>query len=150
MATDTNMKVINNEEFGGSLRNNPAGLIMSDDLLERMGVAIDDEVISAPVQDEAELSLTSSAFNAKITGYLHTIQFTNTLSISFEVANCSSEMLQALHHAASNNEETVVTLSGDNSFESQGSVVSSFGLVKMAPHSFLLTITFGSDNVVFR
>ena len=128
------------------------GLIMSDDLLERMGVPADNEVVSATPQDESELSIESRGglFNATITGYLHTIQFTNTMSISFEVANCNSEMLQALHSAASDKAGVAVALTGDNGFESRDSVVSSFGLVKMAPHSFLLTIAFGSDNVVFR
>ena len=149
MATDANIRVINNEEHEGIFY--PAdGLIMSDDLLERMGGSTNDEVVSAVSQNEAALSIKSNLLNATITGYLHTIQFTNTMNVSFEVANCNSEMLQTLHHATSNKTEVAVILTGDNGFESQDSVVSSFGLVKMAPHSFLLTIAFVSDNVIFR
>ena len=151
MATDTNIRVINNKEYEGTFLHGD-GLIMSEDLLERMGAPIDNEAISATSQDESALSIESRGglFNATITGYLHTIQFTDTMSISFEVANCSSEMLQALHSATSDKAEVAVSLTGGNGFESLDSVVSSFGLVKMAPHSFLLTIAFGSDNVVFR
>lgn len=149
MATDTNIRVINNEEYEGAFRPED-GLIMSDDLLERMGASINGEVMSTVSQNEGALSIESDLFNATITGYLHTIQFTNAMSVSFEVVNCSSEMLQTLHHATSNKTKVAVTLTGDNGFEADASVVSSFGLVKMAPHSFLLTIAFGSDNVVFR
>ena len=150
MATDTNIRVINNEDPG--LSGASDGLIMSDDLLERMGIAVHNDLDVTPTMPSAEacLSIGSELYNATIKGYLHTIQFTDIMSISFEVAKCNSEMLQILHHITSNKLTSTVDLAGDSGFESLNSTISSFGLVKMAPHSFLLTITFGSDSVTFR
>lgn len=149
MSTD-NMRVINKEyDEWDRVQTNPDGLIMSDDLREMMGITSDDGSASPP-SFEHQLSIILDAPDcATISGNLHTLQFMGSQSISFEIEKCSSEMLQTLYSAAGKGRTANITLKGDNGFEAQDSKISSFGLVKMAPHTFLLTITFESNHVIF-
>jgi len=153
MATESesNMRVINKEydEWDRVLAN-PDNVIMSDGLKELMGLDLDER--GEVVEEESKLSILGTPPEcATITGSLHTLQFMGSQSFSMEVSRCNPEMLQALHKATKNKEDTVsITLSGGTGFDAEGCSISSFGVVKMAPHTFLLTITFESENVTFR
>ena len=150
--TDVNMKVINKEyEEWNRVLTNPDNVIMSDGLKELMGLDFEDEEDNSSLQESRLSILGTPPHTASITGALHTVQFVGSQSISIEVSKCSSEILQALHDAAKNKEETVnITLAGAPGFEAEACKIASFGVVKMAPHTFLLTITFESENVIFR
>lgn len=154
MATesDGNMRVINKEydEWDRVLAN-PDHVIMSDDLKEIMGLSFDAAGVEVSSEENKLSILGSPPECATITGALHTLQFMGSQSVSIEVSRCNPEIMQALHTATKNKEETVsIVLTGANGFEADECSIASFGVVKMAPHNFLLTITFESKNVVFR
>ena len=151
--TDGNMRVINKEyEEWNRVLSNPDNVIMSDGLKEIMGLDLDAEHNDITSEENKLSILGVPPECATITGTLHTLQFIGAQSISLEISKCNPEVLQALHKAQSNSEiETVgITMTGDNGFEATCCTVSSFGVVKMAPHTFLLTITFESEDVLFR
>jgi len=150
MATesDGNMRVINKEydEWERVLAN-PDNVIMSDDLKELL-----DPVSVESDSEENKLSILSAPPEcATISGNLHTLQFMGSQSVGIEVSRCNPEIMQALHNAIKNKEEPVsIVLTGTSGFEAEECSIVSFGVVKMAPHNLLLTITFESKNVTFR
>jgi len=152
MSTDNNMRVINKEYE--RVLDNPDNIIMSDGLRELMGLDFDQEK-GEPIAEENKLSIIIEPPEcATIIGNLHTLQFvgeTNRQSLSMEISKCNPEIMQALHDAKKNTESKPVNivLTGDNGFEADDCTISSFGIVKIASNTFLLTVTFESEHVLF-
>ena len=63
--------------------------------------------------------------------------------------------MQALHEARKKTDSgrpiktASIVLTGDTGFEAEDCTISSFGVTKVAAHTFLLTITFESEHVTF-
>ena len=154
MATenDSNMRVINKEyDEWDRVLSNPGNVIMSDGLKDLMGLHFDAESTEES-SGENKLSIFRTPTEAaSIVGNVHTVQFMGSQSVSIEVSKCSPEILQALHDASREKTPTAeVVLTGANGFEAKNCSIASFGVVKMAAHTFLLTVTFESENVIFR
>jgi len=157
MTTD-NMRVIN-EVYEQMVDESSAGnIIMSDGLKELMGLDFD-QSHGEVIEEENKLSIIMSPPDAAtITGNIHSIQFMgppHLQSLILEVSKCNSEIMQALHEARKKTEsghplQTVnIVLTGDSGFEAEDCAISSFGVTKVAAHTFLLTITFESEHVTF-
>jgi hypothetical protein len=151
MSTDNNIRVIN-EVYETALKD-PGAVIMSDDLLELMGVQSEKfETDSSADSHEIFVSNNDDPLDvAKISGGLHTITSPagRDMAISFEVASITQEMLQKLHSAMYNSKKVNLTLKGDCGFSSENSTLKDWQLMKIAPRHYLLNITFRSDNVIF-
>lgn len=150
--TDGNIRVINKEyEEWDRVVSNPDHVIMSDGLKELMGLDFDTPGADGDIEESRLSILGTPPECATITGALHTLQFMGSQSVSIEVSKCNPEIMQALHAATKTKDEAVnIVLTGTSGFEAEGCTIASFGVVKMAPHTFLLTITFESENVIFR
>ena len=151
MSTDNNMRVIN-EEYERA-RKDMGNIIMSDDLLEIMGVSAE-QANSKDNADSHELFIASSSDPldiAKISGGIHTItsQTKQDMAISFEVTSVTQGMLQRLQESMHSDQKINLTLKGECGFSCEDSTLKDWQLMKIAPRHYLLNITFRSDNVVF-
>ena len=157
MTTD-NMRVIN-EVYEQMVDESPSGnVIMSDGLKELMGLDFD-QSRGEVIEEENKLSIIMDPPDtATITGNLHSLKFgcsQEPRSFTLEVSKCNSEIMQALHESCKRKDsgahlKTVnIVLTGDTGFEAEDCAISSFGVTKVAAHTFLLTITFESEHVTF-
>ena len=115
MSTDNNMTVIN-EEYERAQKD-MGNIIMSDDLLEMMGVS-SEYLDEQPSADSHELFISSADDPldiAKISGGIHTItsQTSQDMAISFEVTAVAQEMLQRLHKSMHLDKKVNLTLKGE-------------------------------------
>ena len=151
MATDNNMRVIN-EEYERVL-GNPDNTIMSEGLRELMDGA--DFQRQTPLSSADSHALFLSGIDdvmdmVELPGTLHTIrQLNDKMILSFEVTNITQDVLKRLHGSMSNDEEINIKLNGAAGFSCNNTVLECWDFMKLAPHQFLLSLTFGGDNVVF-
>ena len=151
MAIDNNIKVIN-EEYE-RVRGNPDNMIMSEGLRELMdGPDLYHQTTHSSVDSHALfLSSVDDVMDiAELPGTLHTIrQLNDKMILSFEVANITQDVLKRLHGSMSNDQEINIKLNGAAGFSCDNTVLECWDFMKLAPHQFLLSLTFGGNNVVF-
>jgi hypothetical protein len=151
MDTENNIKVINKEYE--RVRENPDNMIMSESLRELIGRPDLESQASLSSADSHVLYLSSAGDAMDITelpGTLHTIrQLNDKMILSFEVANITQSVLKRLHGSMSNDQEINIKLNGAAGFSCDDTVLECWDFMKLAPHQFLLSLTFGGNNVVF-
>ncbi len=150
MATDSNMKVLN-EEYDRVLAN-PDNIIMSDGLAERMSAFTQDVMTGGADSHDLYISFSEGVMDvAHVPGALHTLRHTSekSMSVSFEVSNVTQPALKKLHTALQQKLPINIKLNGSGGFSCTNAEVSQWDLLKVAPHQFLLSITFGGNNVTF-
>lgn len=150
MATDSNMTVLN-EEYDRVL-GNPDNIIMSDGLAERMAAFMEDPSPAGADSHDLYISFAEGVMDiAHIPGALHTLRHNSegSMSVSFEVSNVTQLALKKLHAALQQKLPINIKLNGSGGFSCTEAEVSQWDLLKVAPHQFLLSITFGGKNVKF-
>ena len=150
MATDSNIKVIN-EEYERVL-GNPDNIIMSEGLAERMSAFTQDVMTTGADSHDLYISFSEGVMDvAHVPGALHTLRHNSevTMSLSFEVSNVTQPTLKKLHTALQQKLPVNIKLTGSGGFSCTDAEVSHWDLLKVAPHQFLLSITFGGKNVTF-
>ena len=150
MATDSNIKVIN-EEYERVL-GNPDNIIMSEGLAERMSAFTQEALGVGADSHDLYISFSEGVMDvAHVPGALHTLRHNSeeSMSVSFEVSNVAQPALKKLHAALQQKLPVNIKLNGSGGFSCTGAEVSQWDLLKVAPHQFLLSITFGGKDVAF-
>ena len=154
MSTDSNMTVIN-EEYERVLKN-PDNMIMSEGLMERMtAFSTHENEESFPTSADSHdlyISFSNGVMDAaSISGSLHSLQQSskNDMSMSFEISSITQDVLKKLYVALSKSTKSNLKVTGIGGFSCVDTEISQWDLTKIAPHQFLLSITFGGNNVTF-
>ncbi len=149
---EANMRVINKEYE--RVTSNPDGIIMSDELKELMGATFSESQEANPATaDSHMLRLIDKADPLRVVampGELSLLQFANdNVQLGFDIAQGGQELFQYLSEFQGGN-SAILEVDGLGGFTAEECKINSWGLTRLAPHSYLLTISFGSENVLFR
>ena len=145
-----NMRVIN-EEYERMLTNSD-NVIMSDDLMGRIMGTTQESQLSHGDSHEMYISYADETMViSSVVGTLHTLRQNSPkeMSVSFEVANVTQDLLTMLTAAVTTNRVVNIKLNGQGGFSCEETNISSWDFMKVAPHQHLISLTFGGTNVTF-